>query len=194
MPHDQSPNGAKKGTAAEPRHTGQQSNKQTEPVTRNVQAIVDLEKKALEDRKHYSRISELFTNMVGSPAFIAGHVLIVAAWIIFNSTRLQFDPVPFNLLNLVLAVEALILTSIVLIAQRDLRRLADLRAHLDLQVNILAEQELTAILGLLNHVCRRLGIDPKKTDPDVEQLSQETDLGTVAQEIQKGLDENARVT
>jgi uncharacterized membrane protein len=65
--------------------------------------------------------------------------------VVVNTTRYAFDQTPFNLLNLILALEAIVLTSIVPISQSDLRRLSDLRAHLDLQVNILAEQELTAI-------------------------------------------------
>ncbi len=191
MPHDRSTNGAKKGSTVQQRHTAEPSNKQTEQpaVIKNIQAIVDLEKKTLEERQNFSRVSELVTNMAASPAYIALHCLVLAAWIIFNTTEYAFDRYPFNLLNLLLTFEAIVLTSIVLIAQRDLRRIADLRGHLDLQVNILAEQELTAILGLLNRICRQLGIDPKTADPGVEQLAQETDLKTIASEIEKTLDE-----
>ena len=171
-------------------HTGNPSNKQSEAhVIRNVRAITDLERQLSDDRKQVSRISELFTKMAASPAFIAGHVIIFSGWIIFNAARVSLDPPPFNLLNLALTFEAIILTSIVLIAQRDLRRLADRRAHLDLQVNILAEQELTAILGLLNQICVRLGIDPRKAEPDAEHLATETDVRTIAEALEKNLDD-----
>ena len=171
-------------------HTPQPSNSQSDAsVVKNVQAIVELERKAVEDRKQFSRLSEVFSKMAASPAFIAGHVLVFSGWIIFNATHAGFDPQPFNLLNLALTFEAIVLTSIVLIAQRDLRRLSDLRAHLDLQVNILAEQELTAILGLLNSISTRLGIDPKTTEPNAEHLAKETDVRTIAHAIEKNLDE-----
>jgi len=190
MTHDhRASDGAKKGATSESRHGSQSSNKQTEPVVRNVQAIVELEKKALEERKNFSRLSELVTNMAASPAFIAGHCIVFAGWIVLNTTRFAFDRHPFDLLNLVLAFEAILLTSVVLIAQRDLKRVADLRGHLDLQVNILAEQELTAILALLDRVCRRLDIDPKKADPEVEQLARDTDLRTIATVLEKTLEE-----
>lgn len=189
MAHDHGTDGVKKGSTSDARHTSQSSNKHTEPVIRNVQAIVDLEKKALEDRKNFSRMSELVSNLAASPAFIAGHCIVFAAWIVVNTTRFAFDRHPFDLLNLILAFEAIILTSVVLIAQRDLRRIADLRGHLDLQVNILAEQELTAILALLNRICTRIGIDPKQAEPDVEQFAQDTDLKTIATVLEKTLEE-----
>jgi uncharacterized membrane protein len=189
MAHDHAPDGGKKGSTAEGRHNDQSSNKHTEPVIRNVHAIVELEKKTLEDRKNFSRLSEVVSNLAASPAFIAGHCVVFAGWIILNTTHFAFDRHPFDLLNLILAFEAILLTSIVLIAQRDLKRVTDLRGHLDLQVNILAEQELTAILALLNKICRRIGIDPKKAEPDVEQFSGDTDLRTIATMLEKTLDE-----
>ena len=189
MPRERGAEGAKKTPTAESRHNGESSNKQTQPtVIRNVQAIADLEKKTLEERAHITRISELATKIAGSGKFIVGHVVVFGVWIVLNTTRLAFDRKPWDVLNLVLTFEAIVLTSIVLIAQRDIKRVADLRAHLDLQVNILAEQELTAILGLLNKVCAKLGIDPKRTDPDVEQLAQDTDVRTIATVIEKSLD------
>jgi|SRR5438552_11141469 len=160
-----------------------------QPVDRNVQAIVDLERKALDERPHINHVTEIASKMAASPAFIVVHVLIFAAWVILNTTRFAFDQNPFNLLNLIFAFEAIVLTSIVLSAQTELRRVSDRRAHLDLQVNILAEQELTAILGLLNQVCDRLGIDVKESDGDLEQLSKDTDVRTIATAIEKKLEE-----
>jgi uncharacterized membrane protein len=160
------------------------------PVNRNVQAIVDLERKALDERPHISRLSDLVLKVAASPTFVIVHLIVFAGWMVLNSTPVAFDRRPFNLLNLILAIEAIVLTSIVLNAQADLRRMADLRAHLDLQVNILAEQELTAMLGLLNRICDRLGIDAAASKANVEQLSKETDVRTIATAIEKTLDES----
>lgn len=193
MSADDARKDAEKRTPADGRqsgHAGQSSNKQSDAhVIKNIQAITDLERQLSEERKQVSRISELFTKMAASPAFIAGHVIVFSGWIIFNAARFSYDPPPFNILNLALTFEAIILTSIVLIAQRDLRRLSDRRAHLDLQVNILAEQELTAILGLVNQISARLGIDPRETPPDVEQLAKDTDVRTIAAALEKNLDD-----
>jgi uncharacterized membrane protein len=158
------------------------------PVVKNVQAIADLERRLLEERKHINRLSEGATRIAGSPAFIFLHLALFAGWVVVNTTHYAFDQSPFSLLNLILALEAIVLTSIVLISQSDLRRLADLRAHLDLQVNILAEQELTAILGLLNQICKRLDIDVKATEPAAETLAKETDLETIAIVLEQALE------
>ena len=159
------------------------------PVVKNVQAIADLERRLLEERKHINRLSDIATRIAGSPPFIFLHLAIFAGWLVLNTTAFAFDRAPFNLLNLILALEAIVLTSIVLISQSDLRRLSDLRAHLDLQVNILAEQELTAILGLLNQICKRLDIDVKSTEPAAEALAKETDLETIATVLEQALEQ-----
>ena len=158
------------------------------PVLKNVHAIAELEKRMLEERKHISRLSDFGMRVAGSTAFIVGHLALFAGWLVINTTRFAFDMAPFNLLNLILALEAIILTSIVLIAQSDLRRVGDRRAHLDLQVNILAEQELTAILGLLNQICKRLDIDIHSSEPTVAALAKETNLETIATVLEKTLE------
>ena len=159
------------------------------PVVKNVQAIADLERRLLDERTHINRLSDVGTRIAGSPSFIFLHLAIFAGWLVLNTTHYAFDQSPFNLLNLILALEAIVLTSIVLISQRDLRRLTDLRAHLDLQVNILAEQELTAILGLVNQICKRLDIDVKSTKPAAEALAEETDLQTIATVLEEAREE-----
>jgi uncharacterized membrane protein len=163
-------------------------NPEQPPVVKNVQAIADLEKRMLEERKHISRLSEIATHVAGSTPFIVGHLMLFAGWVVINTTRFAFDMAPFNLLNLILALEAIILTSIVLISQSDLRRISELRGHLDLQVNILAEQELTAILGLLNRICKRLDIDVHSADPKVAALAKETNLETIATVLEETLE------
>lgn len=160
------------------------------PVVKNVHTVAEMQRRVLDERPHTSRLSDIATKMAGSPMFIAFHLVVFAGWVFLNTTRFAFDESPFNLLNLILALEAIILTSIVLISQRDMQRLADLRAHLDLQVNILAEQELTAMLGLLNRICQRLDIDVRTAEPDVEALSKETDLEKLATVLEKTFEES----
>src|SRR4051812_26227610 len=111
MRHDEAAEGAKKRPAGGRRHVDHGSNNESEPVTRNVQAIVDLERKVIDERKHLSRLSDAASRIAGSAPFIVFHILLFAAWIIFNATRVNFDPYPFDLLNLALTFEAIILTS-----------------------------------------------------------------------------------
>lgn len=100
-----------------------------------------------------------------------------------NSTHLAFDPRPYSLLNLIVALEAVFLTSVVLMTQNHLTRVADRRAHLDLQVNLLAEQELTAMLHMLHGLCRKAGVEVAIRDERVQQLLTETDIGRIAKAL-----------
>src|SRR4051812_553718 len=102
MRHDEAADRAEKHSPTGKRHDDHDSNNQSGPVTRNVQAIVDLERKVLDERKHVSRISNAASRVAGSAPFIVFHVLVFAAWIIFK-------PHPFDLLNLALTFEAIIL-------------------------------------------------------------------------------------
>jgi uncharacterized membrane protein len=107
-----------------------------------------------------------------------------------NVTRLAFDPPPFNLLNLIVALEAVFLTSVVMMTQNHMRRLADRRAHLDLQVNLLSEQELTAMLHMLHGLCVKAGVQIAVRDERVQQLLTETDIGKIALALDEELIES----
>jgi uncharacterized membrane protein len=157
------------------------------PVARNVQTIAALEREALDERTHLDRLTHAVTRIAGSQAFILAHLVWFTSWIVVSSTRLSFDPYPFSLLNLVVALEAVFLTSIVLMTQNHMTRLADRRAHLGLQVNMLAEQELTAMLQMLTGLCTRLGVEVTLPDQHVEQLLTETDVRKIAVALEHGL-------
>src|SRR5438105_337854 len=124
---------------------GKQQSPGAHPVARNIDAIAALERQALEERTHVDRLTDAITRIAGSRPFVVAHGVWFTAWIALNSTHLAFDPYPFSLLNLIVALEAVLLTSIVLMTQHHMTALADRRAHLGLQVNMLAEQEVTTM-------------------------------------------------
>jgi uncharacterized membrane protein len=160
-----------------------------EPAARNIEAIAALEREALHDRTRLDRITDAVTAAAGSPFFIVGHAIAFAAWIAVNLASVRpFDPYPFGLLMLVVSLEAIFLSAAVLMTQSRMQRQADKRAHLDLQVNLLAEQELTAILQMLTAVSQRLGVAAPIRSGNVEQLLAETDIHTMAVAIERELD------
>src|SRR4029077_15836633 len=115
---------------------------------------------------------------------IVAHVLWFAVWVGVNSLgRATFDRYPFNLLTLAVSLEAIVLTGFVLMAQSRMTREADKRAHLDLQINLLAEPELTAILKMQCLLAERIGIDVTGVDPRLEQLRTRTDVQQLAATI-----------
>ena len=100
------------------------------------------------------------------------------------------DPYPYSLLNVLVSLEAIFLTSFVLITQNRMTKHADRRAHLDLQVNLLAEQELTAILQMLYALCQKAGTCASVNDDRVYQLLQETDIVKLAVTLDHELRDN----
>ena len=105
-----------------------------------------------------------------------------------NATRFSFDRFPYSLLNLIVVLEAFFLTSVVLMTQNHMTRLADRRAHLDLQVNLLAEQELTAMLHMLQGLCIQADVHVSVRDERVQQLLAETDIRQIAVALERELE------
>ena len=153
----------------------------SDPSAKNIQAIAELEREALHRRSALDRLTDLITTAAGSPGFIIFHAVLFTVWMGANLTgRARFDPYPFSLLTLTVSLEAIFLTGFVLMSQNRMTRQADKRAHLDLQVNMLAEQELTAILHMLHALCQRAGVSVTVRDVRVEQLLKETDIHKLA--------------
>ncbi|HET6367061.1 MAG TPA: DUF1003 domain-containing protein, partial [Pseudomonadales bacterium] len=99
-----------------------------------------------------------------------------------------FDPYPFNFLTMIVSLEAIFITLAVLNNQNRMTRQADKRAHLDLQVNLLAEQESTATLRLLQRVAEKLGVSAEEVH-QVAALTQETDVAELLTELDGTLPE-----
>ena len=150
--------------------------------------MVELERKALDDRTAIDRLTDAVARVAGSTPFIVLHAVWFSAWIVLNATSLAFDLFPYNLLNLIVVLEAVFLTSMVLMTQNRMTRLAERRSHLDLQVNLLAEQELTAMLHMLHGLCTHAGVHVAIRDERVQQLLTETDIRQIAVALDRGLD------
>ena len=160
----------------------------THPADKNVRAIARLEQAVLHERSRIDRLSEAITNAAATPWFIAVHATMFGGWILANSLVAEpVDPYPFSLLTLAVSLEVIFLTGFVLMSQSRMARQADKRAHLDLQVNLLAEQELTAMLGMLRALCERFGVSAD-TEPRVDEMLKETDI----QKLSSALDRELR--
>ncbi len=154
------------------------------PSDRNIRLIAEMERKALQDRSVADRWSDVVTRLTGNGVFFTGNVVLFAIWIIVNTTGFgsatPFDPFPFSLLTLVVSLEAICLSIFVLMSQNRITRTADKRAHLDLQVDLLAEQELTTMLRMLHALCAKSGVEVKITDDQMRALLNETDVHELA--------------
>jgi uncharacterized membrane protein len=158
-------------------------------LRRNIRTIADLEERALHQRGTADRLSDAISRAMGSGPFALAHIIGFGAWFLLNAKLVPgiqpFDPYPFYLLTLVVALEAFFLTVFVLMSQNRMTRQAQKRAHLDLQVNMLAEQELTAILRMVHSLCEKHGVDVR--DDRLDELIAETDVHKVAAALEDRL-------
>jgi uncharacterized membrane protein len=126
------------------------------------------------------------TSFAGSAPFLVFHVCWFTGWNLINSGAIPritpFDPFPFSFLTLVVSLEAIFLTLLVLMSQNRMTKVADKRAHLDLQINLLDEQETTMILKMVQKISRHLGLE-EETAATLSDLSADTDITTVAKTI-----------
>jgi uncharacterized membrane protein len=152
---------------------------------RNVQAISQLEKALSVHRGTGDRVADAITRFVGSMSFIYLHIAWFSIWIIANSSSVlpepwRLDPFPFTFLTFIVSLEAIFLSTFILISQNHEERLAQRRSHLDLQVNLLSEQENSRILQMLESIQSHLGI---AVDPETKQLEEAARPEQIAREI-----------
>lgn len=164
--------------------TPEESSQTDALLRKNIRAIAELEQRALHQRSAADRVGDAISRMTGSAPFALFHVMWFAAWFVLNAGVVSgidpFDPFPFSFLTLIVSLEAIFLSVFVLISQNRLTRQSEKRAHLDLQVDMLAEQELTAILRMVQGLCEKHGVEVLALDDRLEELVKETDVHTVA--------------
>lgn len=137
------------------------------------------------------RVAEIITRFTGSMAFVVMHLVIVAAWVAMNLGMVAAMP-PFDETFVILAtaasVEAIFLSTFVLISQNRAAQAADRRADLDLQINLLAEHEITRLITLTRAIAHHLGVD-EANDPALREAEREIAPEKVLDELEeKGTD------
>src|SRR6185312_6076895 len=117
---------------------------------KNVRQIAEIEVRAGAGRARLEHVADRITKFCANVHFVYVHTIFFAAWLALNYwSVLHFDPFPFELLNMFVALETIFITPFILIAQRHQEALSKRRNHLDLQINLLAEQETSKILSML---------------------------------------------
>jgi uncharacterized membrane protein len=158
---------------------------------KNIAAVRDLEAEVRRDRTRIDRVTDALSGFAGSPRFLAAQALAVGLWIAANTVPglPRFDPYPFEFLNFALAVEAILLSTIVLMAQNRQGRESAVQTELQLQVGLLAEQETTKMLEMLRAIHARLGLDAAAKDPELKEMIQTTQVEVIADELKRTREE-----
>ncbi len=162
------------------------------PALKNVRTIADIEAKAEAERSAIDRLSDRVSEFAGSTWFLVFHVIWFSLWVAVNTlTGKAIDPYPFTFLTFLVSLEAIFLTSFVLISQNHLERQSHRRAALDLQINLLAEAEMTQVLRAVTRIAEHLGIEGVCDDPDSQEMASETDVAALVDAVDTAQSEKA---
>jgi uncharacterized membrane protein len=155
-------------------------------VERNIEAL--LKRRKLED-KHKSfqqMLSDKVTSFTGSMFFVYLHIFLFGGWVLWNAGVLglkPFDP-SFVMLAMIASVEAIFLSTFVLISQNRMNALAEKRAELDLQISLLTEHEVTRMIALVRAIAQKMDI--KDADhPEIDELSKDVHPEKVMDTMEK---------
>lgn len=163
------------------------------PIREHIETILRHEQEFLARRSRAERWGDATAAVIGSLNFVAGQLLFVAAWVAANTAHVMpfkpFDPAPFPLLGGILTLEGILLASFILMRQARIGRRVDERDHLVLQVLLLSEKEITALLGINREIAAELGLGEIARNREIERLSKQTSIDEVAKSVQENLSE-----
>lgn len=163
---------------------------QIDKITRRRRIIRSFEAKALGHRKFTEKIADQVTSAFGSFTFGVLHVYWFALWVALNTGLIvwitPFDPFPFGLLTMIVSLEAIFLSILVLLSQNRAGQVASLREELHLQVDLIAEEEITKVLELLSEIREKVGI--KRDDPELTRMLQRIDTSYIESSLQRQVD------
>lgn len=136
-------------------------------IIRTIKAKADAKRTLTE------KIADFMTTGFGSMAFLSLNSLFFLFWILVNTNNIPglppFDPFPFSLLTTIVSLEAIILAIFVLISQNRNMKVDDLREEIHLQINLIAEKEITKIMQMVTLLLEKQGIDITQ-DPELRRL------------------------
>jgi len=175
-----------KEKTTKPGETGRKAPSPDWLTKQNVEAISRLEEAAREQRTPADRIADVIAKFCGSMTFVWVHVIWFGSWIGYNVLPgvKQIDPFPFTFLTLVVSLEAIFLSTFILISQNHDTQISERRNHLDLQINLLTEQENTTMISMLRAIADKVGADISN-DPKVEVMSEETQPDKLVKQIEQ---------
>lgn len=162
-----------------------------ETVQRRRKAIKTFKAKADAKRSITEKFADFLTAKFGTVTFLALNFIWFAIWILINTDKIPgvepFDPFPFGLLTMIVSLEAIGLAIIVLISQNREGRVNELREEIDLQLNTIAEGELTKLIGLMAVLLEKQGINIQD-DPELKRMLKPIDSAELIRQLENELD------
>jgi uncharacterized membrane protein len=155
-------------------------------VERNIRALTERQQQEDQQRRWQDRLADAVTAFTGSMTFVFIHLALFGLWIIWNLGWLGLKPfdASFVILAMFASVEAIFLSTFVLISQNRSALQADKRANLDLQVSLLSEHEITRLIILVTAMARKMDIEVAE-DPEIPELARDVLPENVLDSIEK---------
>ena len=156
-------------------------------LERNIQALKERQHREEKEASLQERIADRITRFTGSMLFVYIHLALFGFWIVANLGWIpglpKWDPT-FVVLAMWASVEAIFLSTFVLISQNRMAAAADKRADLDLQISLLAEHELTKLTTLVGEIAQKLGVETE-VDEELQEIEQDVAPDAVLDEIEE---------
>jgi uncharacterized membrane protein len=169
-----------------------------EHVGHNIQTIAALFAKAERRVGRHQLVIERVTDVLGRPGTAYVFTVAVVVWTVANGFAGRFgvrpvDPPPFQWLQGVACIAAVLMTVTILTTQNRAAKLARQRAYLDLQVNLIAEEKIAKLVSLIEELRRDLPSVKDRTDTLADAMKEAVDLHAVANELEaiQGVDKTA---
>lgn len=154
-------------------------------VQRNIRALLEIRRHEERRRSFAERVADRITAFAGSVYFVYVHAVWFGVWLVLNAGVISgvrpWDPYPFIMLATIASVEAIFLSTFILITQNRMQQIEDGRAELDLQISLLTEHELTRAVRLIDQIARHLGVGPD--EKELSEIKRDIDPQQVAQQI-----------
>jgi uncharacterized membrane protein len=159
-------------------------------IDQNIESVAALRRRESESVSLSQRRVERLSRFIGRPVYLVALLGLVAGWIVYNLTAASwglkpFDAPPFEILDGILSLVALITTTIVLIAQNRQAKLEQQHAHLALQVNLLTEQKVTKLIHLIEELRRDLPMVKDRHDAQATAMQERADTARVVSAIEE---------
>jgi uncharacterized membrane protein len=159
----------------------------TRILERNIHALINRRQDQESKRRLADRVADRITCFTGSMLFVYLHLVIFGLWIIINLRWIKFIPrfdPSFVILAMAASVEAIFLSTFVLITQNRMAAIADRRADLDLQISLLAEHEITRLITLTTAIAERLQVEESR-NPELQDLAKDLQPEQVLKQIER---------
>ncbi|WP_105437580.1 DUF1003 domain-containing protein [Neorhizobium sp. T25_13] len=160
-------------------------------LDRNINALIQRRAADQKTMSRQERLAQAMTNFAGSMPFVYLHALVFGLWILVNVGWLPvmpaFDP-SLVILAMVASVEAIFISTFVLISQNRMALEDDKRADLSLQISLLNEHETTKLIAMVSAIADRLGIETEVEQHEIEEMKQNVPPEVVMEEIERQAD------